>query len=245
MFDLKFDSEEAEKISLSITSASREISSRMNEQGPALAEVAEAFIRHSISAIPDIGEFMAARTAVDKTYAPGVVTLTIRGMTEGEAGFPGVSGGTPSSEMNLWNRIEFGSSDDGGGDTTYVKDVGGVTASRKSRAAGVGSKRQGAIADTISSIITQLNAALSAAWGTAGAMTAASVVSKATRGKGIRVPKTAMAAMSAAGLDRDSLIALGVTGVNVTSSGQIIAKGAGGRFISMKSRGIPTTIRTR
>ena len=244
MFKIKFDDRQARQLALQVSMAAKALKPAMDAQAPVLGQVAEAIIMESIAAIPHIGEFLAVRTKIDTVYGPGIITLSISGMTEEEAGFPPTSGGAAKGNMNLWNWHEFGPSGDAGAMTSWLKDAGGVRASRKTKAAGTGSKYKGAVKDTIGSLTVQLNTALQAVWGAAGQITAASVYSKATGGK-VKIPRKAQAVMRAAGVEGGALAAIGVSKITVSVGGQIKARGASGKFVPMKSTGIPTTIRTK
>jgi hypothetical protein len=233
------DSKEAEHLAVAVQHAVLEAEADLQATAPVLAAVAEQIIMHSIASIPKIGPFMAARTSIDTTFTPGNIVLTISGMTEEEAGIEGVA----KPENNLWDWHEYGASSDAGGLTTYEKDVGGVKAQRKSKAAGVGSKYKGVVKDTVSGLTFQLQEALQAVWTTAGVVSVDRALSKATRGK-VKIPTSARAAFKRAGFSPSSLASIGVQRIEVSAGGQIKAIGSSG-YIPMKSRGMPTTIRTR
>jgi hypothetical protein len=239
---------EIQAVMLRMQRAVQEIGPTMDSQAPALAEVIEEAIMQASAGIPGIGEFMASRTKITTAFGPGIITLSIQGMTEEEAGFPH-SSGSVHPDTNLWNWHEFGPSGEySGGAITYEKDTGGVKAQgkskRKVRAAGMGSKYKGAVHDTISGLTTQLEKALQALWSASAYGVAASKLSRATGGK-IKIPRGMRATMKAAGHDESSLAALGVGSVKLTSTGQIIAFGSTGKRMPMKAFGIPTKVQGR
>ena len=245
---IKIDDKQARETIFTISAGSKAMAQAFEANRPAIAAVASTHIRGVIADIDTIGPFLAPRTKIEVKHTGNTIILSVSGMNEQEAGFPPVSGGEPSGEMNLWAWHEYGPSNPEGGETTYTKDVGGVKVTRSSKNAGAGSIYRGAVREVIGSLTTQLNIALRGVSAHAANNIAATVVETATRGK-VKVPRSARAAMSAAGITGAYLAALGATKVGVTTSGQIYVIGVdamgGTGFLSSKSLGIPTTIRTR
>lgn len=251
MINIRADATEFNEVLATLEAGIGSVPAAVEAQAGQIALVAEGVVAQAIENIPGIGRFLAVRTKIETAISGGIITLTIKGMSEGEAGFPPVSGGTVTSEMNLWAWHEFGPSSDAQaeqmGTFVFQKDSGGVTVVRKSRAAGAGSKYQGIVRQTISGLSTQLNVALQAVGGIVLASTMDTVVKTATKGR-VRIARSARQALKSAGVNESYLASLGAVRVDVTSSGQInvLLRTEGGyQFARSSSLGIPTTIRTR
>lgn len=225
-------------------------STALRAASPALAEAASRAILQAINDVPIIGPFMAPRTKVETTISGGLITLSVRGMSEGEAGHPPRSDGTvpivSNDSVNLWNVHEYGRQGDGqSGTQQYVKDSGGVSVVRTATAPGSQGEYTGVVGHTINSLTAQLSTILSAVGAIAASNAAGIIIETASRGK-IQVDKRAESALRRAGVDRSALASLGVVKVSVTQSGQINLLGmtqtGATTFISGKSFRVPTTI---
>lgn len=206
----------------------------------AIGEAIRGAVLKEIEEIPGIGHFLAPRTHVDISFVGDNILLTVSGMTEGEAGFPGVSGGEPKAEHNLWDFHESGQYKIEGGKTVYVKDAGGVIAHTSSSNAGAGSPYRGAVRDVIANLQVTLGTSIQAIVGQAAGNAVESGFDIATGGK----VKISAAAKGAVGGAANAMAAAGVLKVTVTKKGQILVLGQGGRFMSPKVFGIPTKITT-
>lgn len=254
MFKINVDTKKAGQILVRLAAESRAMARDLESYAPEIADVAAEFILGEIrTGLPEgIGDFMADRTKIDIAHSGHTITLTISGMSEGEAGHPPSRHGVPKVKnpaTNLWMTHEFGIPSGGGGGGslwTYTKDVGGVKSTRSGVAGyGRGSPYVGAIAKLATSITEQLNVVLRPIGAIAGNNVIADVIESATQGKVI-IERSAMAALRRAGVSAAALAAMGVVKVSVTSRGQINLLGTtgGGRrhFIS-GGGGVPTTIK--
>lgn len=218
--------------------------------GYLIAEAAEALIIQTIrDEMPteEIGNFMANRTKVESTFSGNVVVLTISGKTEGETEDRARSDGsmpTAPASANLWAVHEFGRSGDAGGGVTYVKDIGGVKVTRKSRSAGAGSPYKGSIRRLVRGLSYQLEALATELT----VIAADTVIAASFSSAGVKIDIGAQAALDRANITTNMLENIGVKRVAVSSTGQISLIGSpGGKgtsaYISGASIGVPTTIR--
>jgi hypothetical protein len=240
---------EAGQFMTRLVAGSKKAERQVEAYGYELAEAASQLILSRIESLPTIGRFMAPRTLITADVVGGSIVLTISGMTEGEAGHPGTQsrGGAPpevsSPEKNLWLTHEFGIPSDGSSELqSYVKDYGGVRATRRGRAYGRGSPYVGMIRQLVRSLATELNALLAPIGAIAATNVAADLLADASN-NAIVIERTAASAMKATGVSMEALASLGVTRVSTTSRGQINLQGAGGRFVSGRSARVPTSIR--
>lgn len=251
MFKLKVDDNEARQILAEIHATTKAHRQQIEEEGYALGMAARNFILNSIrNELGDgIGPFMADRTKIEISVAGPSISLTISGMSEGEAGHPKRRDGTvpqvSSPDVNLWMVHEYGRHrDEVSGEVTYRKDVGGKTVQRHGTAITAGSPYIGSIRSLVNGLSVQLNTFLVGLASVSASTKTAVSIEKATRRK-VSVDKSARAALRRAKVNVTALAKMKVTGVEVTPRGQILVRGEGGRFVSNKALGIPTSISRR
>lgn len=245
---IKIDDSEARTVAVAIQAATKRMAPAVRANAVGIAQLAEAAILDQIGEIPGIGHFLLPRTKISTTINGDVIVLAISGMSEGEAGFPPVSGGKPTAEMNLWAWHEYGPSNDGGDLASYQKDVGGITVQASRRSATAPSPYRGIVGKTVRSLTVQLNAAIQGIAGLSAYNTAASSIQTATKGK-VTIAAGARSTLKAAGITPSFLAGMGATKVGVTKTGRIYVLGrsasGGSTFLPQTQFGIPTTIRTR
>lgn len=194
-------------------------------------------------------EFMLARTDITVTWASGKVIVSINGLPEGEVenAEDTRSGGKVSATTNLWARHEFGAVfDKTTGKLSYTKDdAGGITVVASGKSGGSVSSRKGSIDKLVRSIRTQIEVAAVASIKLAGELAVKNVVEEAT-GQKVDIDKSAVPVLARAGVSKAALVAVGISGVKVSPTGQVLLfeKSTSGsyRFSGRKGLGIPTTI---
>jgi hypothetical protein len=212
----------------------------MEANRSAVGDALRAAVLQEIGEIPGIGQFLLPRTKVQVTYTGEIINVLVSGMNEGEAGFPGVSGGEPHAEHNLWEWHEAGQFKVSGDKTTVTKDSGGaVSEVREGTNEGPSSPYRGAVRQAIEGLSAKLAGALQMVVTQAGGNAFESGVERGSGGR-VKVSKSAAGVVPAL----STLASAGVVNVTVSKTGQILVIGEGGRFMSPSALGIPTRIST-